>query len=195
MWMAICLVGLAFGETPTLSVASPQSLTPSMNMASDSARRASETPREGITTTHEEVTARLDLTVPDLPPSPCVPNPAMRRAGLTQVDQGDEARIDGDLPRAAGHYRMGVTLDACNAYAWAGLGQVLLNAKSPRTAVAALETATRLMPSHFRAWTQLGQMREELGLVHDAIAAYQEALVVRDGYPPAVDGLYRASSR
>jgi hypothetical protein len=132
-----------------------------------------------------------DLVLPRLPPDPCVPNPALRQPSVQQVDAGDEASLAGDVSGALGHYRAAITVDSCNPFAWAALGHTLLTAGSPRTAVLALETATRIMPTHHRAWTELGLAREAQQLIPQAIAAYREALAIQDSYVPAREGLQR----
>lgn len=134
---------------------------------------------------------QADLAVPPLPPTPCVPNAALRQPSVLQVDAGDEATLAGDPASALGHYRAAITIDACNPFAWAALGHALLGANSPAGAVPALETATRLMPAHFRAWTDLGLARETLQLIPQAVEAYHEALSLQDAYAPARDGLQR----
>jgi cytochrome c-type biogenesis protein CcmH/NrfG len=185
MWLPLMLTTLAFAEMPTLGMTSPESVPSTSEVV-----RAPSADRGGASHGANPVAAP-DLSLPALPPQPCVPQPALRAASSAQVDLGDEARVAGDMVRSAGHYRAALVVDACNAFAWAGLGQALLGADSPQSAVLALETATRLMPNHFRAWTQLGEAREALGLVPLAISAYQEALVLRGDYEPAADGLQR----
>jgi predicted Zn-dependent protease len=122
-----------------------------------------------------------------------VVNPVLRIPSMDQVNFGDEASVRGEKSVAASHYKAAITVDHCNAYAWAGLGDVLLDTGSTSIALEALEATTSLMPHHFRAWTQLGEAREALGMVPGAIRAYQEALVLRQDYMPAQDGLRRAA--
>jgi hypothetical protein len=140
----------------------------------------------------ETKSAVLDVSLPPAPPTPCVVQPQLRQPSIDQVELGDEASIRGDVNAAVGHYRAAITINVCNAFAWAQLGTSLLDANADDPASEALDYATRLMPQHFRAWTDLGRVREKLGQYTGAIEAYQEALTLRPGYVPAEAGLRRS---
>lgn len=133
----------------------------------------------------------LDLSLPAEPPNPCIPNVAMRKPSAEQVDAGNAAAATRDWPMAVGKYRAAITIDECNAFAWADLGEALIGLGEPGRARTALQTATRLMPKHYRAWTNLGAVEERLGRKPQAAEAYRQALAARSGYPPAEQGLLR----
>jgi tetratricopeptide (TPR) repeat protein len=135
-----------------------------------------------------------DLTVPEAPSLPCVPNQALREASLAQTDLASEALVAGDVPLALGKFRAALAMDECNAYAWAALGEALYNHESLQGARTAFSAATELMPKHFYAWTRLGQAAEQSGDLPAASVAYRNALNARPEHGPAVDGLERVSA-
>lgn len=134
----------------------------------------------------------VDYSLPNPPPDPCVVKPHLRQPSIDQVELGDEAVIANNLAVAMGHYRAALTINPCNPFAWAQLGSTMLEADATAPAGTALEYATRLMPKHFRAWTELGKVRERQGEWTKAIEAYQEALTHRPGYVAAEAGLRRS---
>lgn len=135
--------------------------------------------------------AHLDVALPPLPSLPCVPSPALREPSNAQVDEGNDAIVRGDLTLAADRYLAAITINRCNAYAWAALGDLLLQAGNPVPARPAFQAATGLMPAHFHAWTRLGEANERLGDRAAAKAAFEKALEARPGHPAAVAGLAR----
>jgi hypothetical protein len=135
--------------------------------------------------------AVVDPTVPDAPTLPCRPATSLRLAANEQVDAGNEAVVDDDLAEALDHYRAALTMDACNALAWAALGDALLSAGYPKEARTALDLATQLMPTHAHAWTRLGEAFEADGDRQAALTAYQKALAEDPGNGPATQGLLR----
>jgi len=134
-----------------------------------------------------------DLSMPDAPPDPCIPNGQMRATSNDQVDRGDAKRIKGDHAGAMQHYRAALIVDRCNAYAWASLGETLLALDSTSRARLALGYATGLMPKHYRAWASLGQAEESLGRTGAAHQAYMHALELRPGFKIAEDGARRTA--
>lgn len=142
-----------------------------------------------------DVALKLDLALPPEPPADCRPNPALRDASSAQVDEGNEASMQGDFGTALNKYRAALSISPCNAFAWADLGEALLTVDEPARARTALAVATRLMPNHYRAWTNLGRAEEALGRKEAAIEAYTKALEARPGHPPADEGLQRSRSR
>jgi predicted Zn-dependent protease len=181
MLSALLLLTLALADSPTTPVQTEDPLDFLVESAPS-------------VTLHTRTELR-DFSLPVLPPQPCVPELSRRAHASMQVDLGDEAKVGGDLEGAAGHYRAAIALDNCNAFAWAALGQMLLDAERVRAAVLALETTTRLMPGHFHAWTQLGEAREALGLVPDAVEAFHRALALRVDHRAAAAGLARVGPR
>lgn len=135
--------------------------------------------------------SRFDL--PNEPPEPCIPNPALRAASLEQSDLGDEKRVTSDMDAALGHYRAAITINACNGTAWGSLGSALLDAGDADQGARALRVAARLQPTNPRAWAELGRAHEARGDAAAAVAAYQEALSVQEGYRLAEEGLRRVS--
>jgi hypothetical protein len=135
--------------------------------------------------------AAPDPTVPPAPPMPCTAATSLRLAANEQIDAGNEAMVHEDLTTALDRYRAALTMDRCNAQAWAALGDALLSAGYPTEARTALDLATRLMPTHAHAWTRLGEASEAEGDRQAARTAYQKALVQSPGYAPAEQGLHR----
>lgn len=140
-------------------------------------------------------TAGWDLTLPPAPPEPCRTAGGMRDASASQVDAGNEAAMSGDMNTALAKYRAAITINSCNAFAWADLGETLLLLGEPARARTALEIATRLMPTHYQAWTNLGRSEEALGRTAAASEAYRSALKAQPGFGPAEEGLQRTRSR
>jgi hypothetical protein len=139
--------------------------------------------------------SRLDLSVPSDPPDPCKAAAALYDESGKQVDAADEAAMQGDWQSAMGKYRAAISINQCNAFAWAAMGEALMTLDEPARARGALSVATRLMPTHFQAWTNLGRAEEALGRPAEAAAAYRKALEARPGYGPADEGLQRTKSR
>jgi cytochrome c-type biogenesis protein CcmH/NrfG len=92
-------------------------------------------------------------------------------------------------------YRAAIAINPCNAFAWADLGDALLSSEDPRSAVSALDAATRLMPTHHQAWTNLGRARERTGDLAAAHAAYTRALDLKPDSPYAAEGKTRTAPR
>lgn len=136
----------------------------------------------------------VDLTVPDAPPDPCRPT-AQRLESQDQVGDGNSAALKGDFGYALQRYRAAITLNACNAFAWADMGEAFLALKDAGRARSALLVATRLMPSHYTAWANLGKTHEILGDLLAAASAYERALEAKPGFAPAADGLARVKPR
>lgn len=139
--------------------------------------------------------ARIDLAVPNDPPTPCRAAAALYDESGSQVDLGNEAAMQADWQTALGKYRAAITINQCNAFAWASLGESLLTLEEPARARSALAVATRLMPTHFQAWSDLGRAEEALGRPAEATVAYRKALELRPGYGPADEGLQRTRAR
>lgn len=129
--------------------------------------------------------------LPPAPPSPCRPRPSARQASNDQVDRGDEARVARSVSQALDHYRAALVVEPCNAFAWAAVGGVLLDASDPGRAATALEHATRIDPGRVLPWIDLGRAREARGDVRGAVAAYTRAVELSPGEPRATAGLQR----
>jgi protein O-GlcNAc transferase len=107
------------------------------------------------------------------------------------VSVGNDAEIAGELQKAADAYRAAITMDSCSAFGWAALGTLAMRVNRPDQAIAALEVAIELQPSHYGAATDLGRAYEALGNRQRAIDAYRAALKARPGHPAASQGLAR----
>lgn len=136
-------------------------------------------------------TSSLDLSVPKAPAAGCRTAGALRDTSTSQVDAGDTAMLAGNVADGLARYRAAITLNACNAFAWVGLGQAFLEAGAPVPAAEALRVATTLLPSHYTAWTDLGRAEEALGHRREASSAYHAALVAKPDFGPAVEGYAR----
>lgn len=135
-----------------------------------------------------------DLTVPDAPPDPCRPS-AERLASQAQVGDGNSAAMKGDYGYALQRYRAAITLNTCNAFAWADMGEAFLALHDAGKARTTLLIATRLMPSHYTAWANLGKSNEILGDLLAAADAYGKALETKPDFGPAIEGLARVKPR
>ena len=111
---------------------------------------------------------------------------------MEQADLGDEAMILSDAQNALGHWRAAVTINVCNAPAWANIGSTLVDHGRPDAGEQALAAATRLSPKSARSWSELGRAEEALGAWERAVDAYQQALLLQPDLRSAVDGLRRA---
>lgn len=133
--------------------------------------------------------------LPTDPPDPCkVVADTLRAEARKRVDLGDEKRLRKDTPGALQEYRVALTMESCNAYAWFGVGEVASEAGRPDLAVRALRNTTRLLPTHPRAWTLLGGAYEALRQPQLAAEAYTKALELRPGLPEALDGWRRTAA-
>jgi cytochrome c-type biogenesis protein CcmH/NrfG len=122
-----------------------------------------------------------------------VPDAALKTTSDEQSDLGDEARVSGDTLGALGHWRASITVNPCNAHAWASIGSTLIDNARPADGALAYEAATTLLPKNPRFWLELGRAREGTGAWSDAVVAYQEALYLQDGLTAAAEGLRRAA--
>lgn len=136
--------------------------------------------------------AFASFELPALPPTPCVPDPALREASLEQADLGDEAMILSDAQNALGHWRAAVTINVCNAPAWANIGSTLVDHGRAEAGEQALVAATGLAPKSARSWSELGRAQEAIGAWERAVVSYQEALILQPDLRTALDGLRRA---
>lgn len=165
--------------TPNYS-AQPPPLSP--------AAAASATPMPG------DPFAAFAASLPADPPATCKPPGELLRAeARKRVDSGDEKRVVNDAPGALQEYRAALSMDICNAYAWLGIGDVATTNARPDLAVRALSNATRILPGHYGAWTQLGSAYEALKQVKLAAEAYTKALELRPGLPEALEGWRRTA--
>lgn len=139
--------------------------------------------------------ALVALDLPADPPDACrAPPEAVRGEARRRVEMGDERRIARDTAGALREYRAALTMDACNGYAWLGIGEVAGGLARPDVASRALRNATALMPAHYGAWTSLGKAYEGLGQATLAADAYGKALAARPGLPEALEGWRRTAS-
>ncbi|MDP2306842.1 MAG: hypothetical protein Q8P18_12535 [Pseudomonadota bacterium] len=139
--------------------------------------------------------AALAASLPADPPTACkAPAEALRGEARKRVDAGDDRRIKRDALGALQEYRAALTMDACNAYAWNGIGDIANEAARPDLAVRALRNTTRLLPGHYGAWTMLGRNYEALRQSSLAAEAYSKALELRPGLPEALDGWRRTAA-
>jgi tetratricopeptide (TPR) repeat protein len=178
---------LAGACTATPVVAAPVGVAPAL--VSDRASPAPVATPVSLAKAPASVTVSFDM--PDAPTEACAPNAALVRPSNDQVDLGDDARIASDLQSALTHYRAAIVINACNAYAWASLGEALWDAGRLPDARLALATSTKLMPTHHVAWARLGAIEESTGAADRAGAAYSAALAANPSYQPARDALTR----
>lgn len=131
----------------------------------------------------------VDPRVPAPPPTPCIPDPTLRKPSIDQVDLGNEAMVAGDWARATDTYRAAITIDPCNGFAWSSLADALVQTGHAHEALQAAEPATRLLPRSAHPWTILGRAAQATGDREAAIRAYEQALAVQPGHPAAASAL------
>ena len=85
-------------------------------------------------------------------------------------------------------------MDPCNAFAWHALGQLSIRGGHLDSAIQALRVATRLVPSHYGAFTSLGEAYERNKRFELASDAYHMALSIHPQHLPALEGLARIES-
>ena len=135
---------------------------------------------------------RYVLDVPGAPLSDaCGVAEALAAESRRRDEAGNEAQLAGEFQRAIDEYRAALTLDPCNAYAWADLGSVALQVDMASEAAVALAQAVELQARHYTAFTNLGLAYEALGQPLLARQAFLAALGLRPHHPPAEEGLER----
>lgn len=131
-------------------------------------------------------------TMPAEPPATCkTPSETVRQQARSQVNTGDDARMARDNVGAVQAYLAGIAMDPCNGFTWLGLGQAAIDLQRADLAIRALRPATRLMPTHYGAWTKLGQQYEAMGQRDSAVEAYWRALELQPSLPEPKAGLGR----
>jgi hypothetical protein len=135
----------------------------------------------------------IDKTLPEPPPNPCKNPSNLRGASSAQVDAGNEAAIASNWPVALMRYRAAISMNPCNAFAWADMGEALLALDEAGLARTALEHAVQLMPAHYAALANLGRAEEDLGNPAKAAQYYRQVLAKKPGYRLAEEGLQRVS--
>ena len=138
--------------------------------------------------------AELTASFPEDPPDACTPkSESLRAEARRHVDLGDEKRIARDTLGALTQYRVSLTMDVCNGYAWVGIGEVAYSGQRPDLAAHAQRNATRLLPRNYHAFVSLGQSYEALGQSGLAAEAYRSALELSPSLQEARLGLARTS--
>jgi tetratricopeptide (TPR) repeat protein len=139
-----------------------------------------------------DAVALLTQGLPRDPPAECeAPMEALRGEARKQVMAGDDLRLGKDAAGAIQKYRAALSMDACNGYAWLGLGESAVAIDRPDIAIRALRNATTLLPQHYGAWTELGQSYEAIRQLDLAVAAYKKAVALKAGLEIPLAGLQR----
>lgn len=150
------------------------------------------TPPPTSTAPKLDAVAQLTQGLPRDPPEECeAPIEALRSEARKQVMTGDDLRLGKDAAGAIQKYRAALSMDACNGYAWLGLGESAVALERPDIAIRALRNATTLLPQHYGAWTELGQAYEAIQQVDMAISAYKKALALKPGLAVPMAGVQR----
>jgi Flp pilus assembly protein TadD len=106
-------------------------------------------------------------------------------------NEASERLRDGDLAGAEKYFRRAFLLDAKNASAAAGVGQVLLKHEAFVGARAWAERALELDPKSGQALVVLGELAVYEGDEEKALKHYQEALAADPGNVRAHQEIYR----
>ncbi len=160
------------------------------------ARTVSASPTTADTSAAAMTSALAELTAsfPEDPPDACKPkSESLRGEARRHVDLGDEKRIARDTLGALTQYRVSLTMDVCNGYAWVGIGEVAFSGQRPDLAAHALRNATRLLPRNYHAFVSLGRSYEALGQSGLAAEAFRAALDLSPSLQEARLGLARTS--
>jgi hypothetical protein len=129
------------------------------------------------------------------PEGRCANSDALRAESHRRVDIGNEAFISGRLQKAVDEYRAALSIDRCDAAAWAALGEAALKQGRPDLAVRALRETLRHNPRNYHAAATLGLAYEKIGQKGLAQEAYRQALAIKPGLPAAVEGLARVAAQ
>jgi hypothetical protein len=154
------------------------------------------TPGGAVASPSRTAEALVELTdrFPADPPNPCTARAQdLRVEARRHVDVGDEKRIARDWAASVREYRVALTMDVCNGYAWLGVGEVAASNERPDLAAHALLNATQMLPQHYGAFTSLGKAYEALGQVPLAAEAYRRALEISPSLMEARAGLARTA--
>lgn len=135
----------------------------------------------------------LSMTPADPPPDCFHPSDAAATQARRMILDADDKRVRGDLVGAIQTYRAALSIDACDAFGWVGLGEVARRLDRPDLAIRDFQIATRLLPSHYGAWVALGAAYEEVGQTTLAHRAYEAALGVKPDHPEANAGWRRTA--
>jgi len=131
----------------------------------------------------------------DLPDSPtkkdCATNDLMKTESKRRVDLGNDASIRGEYKTAIKEYTAAISINRCNAFAWADLGALANTVSRPDVAIRTLKVAVALHPRHYTAWTNLGKTYESFGQRQLASDAFAKALEVNPNNAHARQGLQR----
>jgi|GEM_PF-5492472 len=131
----------------------------------------------------------------DLPDAPtkkdCATNDLMKTESKRRVDLGNDASIRGEYKTAIKEYTAAISINRCNAFAWADIGALALTVSRPDVAIRALKVAVALHPRHYTAWTNLGKTYEAFGQRQLASQAFAKALEVNPNNTNARQGLQR----
>ncbi|MGC6492056.1 MAG: tetratricopeptide repeat protein [Myxococcota bacterium] len=138
---------------------------------------------------HHAPARRPVRALPTAPPDPCAPRSDVYKSTLEQVNLGEQALRKRALDDAWGHYRAALLLDRCNAFAWSGLGDVLVAEEDWQGAATCHQRAVGLFPGHAWAWARLGTSHVAMGRTADGRRAFQRALELSPGLREATLGL------
>ena len=139
-------------------------------------------------------TIDISIKLPAPPSGACNTSDLLRAQSRRQQEEGDQALVENQVQTAADKYLAALTMDSCNAFAWHALGQLSIRGGHLDSAVQALRVATRLVPSHYGAFTSLGEAYERNQRFELASDAYHMALSIHPQHLPALEGLARIES-
>jgi tetratricopeptide (TPR) repeat protein len=97
------------------------------------------------------------------------------------------------LEAAAEHYRRAIAANPDDAGYRYSLGTVLVKLRQPTEAAAQLQASLAIEPRNPEAWVNLGAAQLLMNDRAAAARSYRNALQLRPGFPPAEDGLRRAT--
>lgn len=121
----------------------------------------------------------------------CTDSPTLRSESHRRVDIGNEALAAGRPQKAVDEYRAALTIDRCDAYAWAAIGGLALEQGRSDLAITAFQQTLRFNPRHYLAAARLGLAWERQGRLDLAVESFRRSLEIRPGFPEAAQGLER----
>jgi tetratricopeptide (TPR) repeat protein len=134
---------------------------------------------------------KFDLPKPPAERVDCADSALMKTESKRRVNLGNDATVRGEHKTALNEYKAAISVNRCNAFAWADVGALALTVSRPEIAIGALKVAVKLHPRHYTAWVNLGKVYEEFGQRQLAQDAYAKALAINPNIPHARQGLQR----
>jgi tetratricopeptide (TPR) repeat protein len=112
------------------------------------------------------------------------PPPTLSIAGQVEqaLEEGNKARVAKQYEQATAHYQRALSLDAKEARAYNGLGNISLDKENYADAITAYKKTIELNPILIYPYINLGNSYSQLKRYDEAIAQYKKAIVLNPKY-------------